>query len=319
MWEAVQTNNLVQPYEGNEPYIFVSYSHRDNEIVQPLLEALSRAGYRVWYDAGIHAGTQWTTELANKIAESTVFMPLHSRASIQSDFCRREIAFAQDEGKIIIPVYLEDVELTRGLKLRLHAIQHRRLSNYSGADGFAASLEFEPAFAPCKMSHELQATMPEWNEDGGILWRFEKGVLIIKRKASGIMRNYEWQSNVARAQTPWGYSEYGYGEGIMTDDGYLHDIKSIVIQEGVLTIGAFAFSNCDNLTDIAIPDSVISIEKGAFYKCRKLTDINIPDSVEYVGDFAFSLSENLISAAIPAKALINENAFDKNTLVIRRK
>ncbi len=42
-----------RPYEGDSPYIFVSYSHQDSGRVIPILNALNGAGYHIWYDDGI--------------------------------------------------------------------------------------------------------------------------------------------------------------------------------------------------------------------------------------------------------------------------
>ena len=44
------------PYEGNEPYIFVSYAHANQEIVTRIIETLHENGYRIWYDSGIMPG-----------------------------------------------------------------------------------------------------------------------------------------------------------------------------------------------------------------------------------------------------------------------
>ena len=47
------------PYEGNEKYIFVSYSHSNSDKVAPILEKLNDEGFRIWYDEGIEWGTEW--------------------------------------------------------------------------------------------------------------------------------------------------------------------------------------------------------------------------------------------------------------------
>lgn len=36
-----------EAYEGNEPYVFISYSHLDDELVQPIVETLHSQGYRI--------------------------------------------------------------------------------------------------------------------------------------------------------------------------------------------------------------------------------------------------------------------------------
>ena len=138
-----------QPYEGPEPYIFVRYSAEDTEQVIPLLDALNRAGYRVWYYR-IQAGSRYDDVVAEHILRCGVFLLLLSHASVNSDDCYEETSYARHKKKTIVPVYLEAVELPPGLELRLHSIQHMKLSDYGGAEHFALSLKGEDAFAPCK-------------------------------------------------------------------------------------------------------------------------------------------------------------------------
>ena len=69
---------------------------------------------------------------------------------------------------------------------------------------------------------------------------------------------------------------------------YNSKIKKVVIENGITSIGAYAFSSCSNLTDITIPDSVTSIGEYAFQNCRKLASIEIPSSVTSIGGSAFS-------------------------------
>ena len=40
-------------YEGNEAYIFISYSHKDTELAFQVMNSLQAEGYRLWYDDGI--------------------------------------------------------------------------------------------------------------------------------------------------------------------------------------------------------------------------------------------------------------------------
>ena len=68
---------------------------------------------------------------------------------------------------------------------------------------------------------------------------------------------------------------------------------SLIIPEGVTSIGDHAFSYCSNLASITIPGSVVSIECWAFSGCTGLTSITIPDSVTSISDYAFSGCDNL--------------------------
>ena len=60
-------------------------------------------------------------------------------------------------------------------------------------------------------------------------------------------------------------------------------IQSIVIQDGVTSIGDFAFFGCTNLTDVTIPESVTEIHAGAFCHCRSLPTIHFPSKLKILG------------------------------------
>ena len=87
-------------------------------------------------------------------------------------------------------------------------------------------------------------------------------------------------------------------------------IKTIVINNGVTSIGDYVFYYCYNLTSITIPDSVTSIGDSSFRECEKLTSIIIPDSVTDIGTSAFILCRRLKSVIIPNSVIsIGDSAF----------
>lgn len=61
-------------------------------------------------------------------------------------------------------------------------------------------------------------------------------------------------------------------------------IKTIVIENGVTSIGDLAFIYCTSLESINIPGSVISINMSAFRSCTSLESITIPASVTSIGN-----------------------------------
>ena len=65
------------------------------------------------------------------------------------------------------------------------------------------------------------------------------------------------------------------------------NLKTVVIPEGVTSIGSEAFMNCTNLTGIVIPDSITYIESEAFSGCSSLANFKIPNSVIGIGVDAF--------------------------------
>ena len=76
-------------------------------------------------------------------------------------------------------------------------------------------------------------------------------------------------------------------------------LQSITIPDSVTSIGEYAFSFCTALQSINIPDSVISIGRGAFFHCTYLQSINIPDSVISIGVDTFNGCKSLQSVTIP--------------------
>ena len=78
------------------------------------------------------------------------------------------------------------------------------------------------------------------------------------------------------------------------------DIKSVLIKDGVTSIGDYAFQGSKNLTSVTIPNSVTFIGKMAFWGCSELASIVIPNSVTSIGEDAFSNCFHLISITIPS-------------------
>ena len=95
---------------------------------------------------------------------------------------------------------------------------------------------------------------------------------------------------------------------------YRSSIKSVSIDNGVTSIGDYAFSSCDILTSITIPDSVTSIGDYAFCFCDSLINIIIPDSVTSIGRGAFYNCTGLTSITIGnGVTSIGGSAFDNCT------
>ena len=64
-------------------------------------------------------------------------------------------------------------------------------------------------------------------------------------------------------------------------------IQSVIIEDGVTCIGAYAFWLCSALTSVTISNSVLSIGKCAFNACYVLNSITIPTNVSFIGERAF--------------------------------
>ena len=110
-------------------------------------------------------------------------------------------------------------------------------------------------------------------------WVLEGGVLTIT--GTGEMENFDWSS------MPW--------------SDYRESITSVVIEEGITSIGDHAFADCVNMRSITLPDSLISIGEYAFAYCQRLSVVLLPESVTYIGEYAFNYCNSLTGI------YINEN------------
>lgn len=77
-------------------------------------------------------------------------------------------------------------------------------------------------------------------------------------------------------------------------------LKNVTIPSGVTSIGNSAFRNCYALTNVTIPSGVTSIEDYTFNFCYSLTNITIPSEVTNIGNYAFASCSGLISVTMPS-------------------
>ena len=114
------------------------------------------------------------------------------------------------------------------------------------------------------------------------------------------------------------------GTGAMTDYGASNNtspwksssetIKTIIIENGVTSIGNHAFRYCKGLTSVSIPGSVTSIGDSAFLNCQGLTSLSIPVGVTSIGEDAFWWCSGLTSVSIPNSVTnIKNGAFTSIT------
>ncbi|MCR5532413.1 MAG: fibronectin type III domain-containing protein [Paludibacteraceae bacterium] len=88
-------------------------------------------------------------------------------------------------------------------------------------------------------------------------------------------------------------NDYSYGVAPWYDN--CENISQVVINDGVTSIGDYAFAGCSSLTSVTIPNSVTSIGQYAFYDCRGLTSVTIPNSVTSIGTNIFQDCSSLTS------------------------
>ena len=90
-------------------------------------------------------------------------------------------------------------------------------------------------------------------------------------------------------------------------------IKTIVVEEGVTTLGSFAFDSAD-VSNVELPSTLVSIGEYAFYWCSELTEITLPDGLQKIGRNAFDVTElSKVTIGAGLKEL-DPTAFALNTM-----
>ena len=101
---------------------------------------------------------------------------------------------------------------------------------------------------------------------------------IIITKGDGTSYDYNTNSTESYKYTPW----------------YRIGCSTIVIADGVTSIGDYMFYNCSKVTSVSIADSVESIGSYAFYGCSGMKELTIPISTKiYNSSSTFSGCTNI--------------------------
>ncbi len=167
-------------YEGKEKYIFISYAHKDSQEVMPIVNELTKNGYRVWYDSGIEAGTEWPEYIEDHIINSEVVVAFMSPAAIDSRNCRNEINFALELKKEVLVVYLEDTTLLKGMRLQLNSTQSLFRKHHSSDESFIEQLLNAKIISECRGTSKMK------NDDNYKFSNkdFDKNLTLIKNVCS---------------------------------------------------------------------------------------------------------------------------------------
>jgi len=141
----MNSEELFAPYEGEEDYIFVSYSHDNSEKVYEIITAFHNKGYRLWHDNGIPCGALFMELLASKVEECKAMFCFLSPEYVRSKYCMRELHYAMDNDRLVIPIFLQEFEPPKEVKFQLTRTNWIHRSKYQSIDKFVEDLEYKDA------------------------------------------------------------------------------------------------------------------------------------------------------------------------------
>lgn len=297
-----------EPYEGDEPFLFVSYSHDDDALVYPVLNDLFDKKYRIWYDDTIETGTDFRQILREKIERCDGVLLFVSESSMASQYCGMEIIIACEKGKRLFPIRLDDSPFPPAFKMLLESTQHVIINDLNKA--MRALLRDLPAITMDRLTTTDDGKL-EKCEDNGNTIEVNEGIKEIcehafkNRRAlhkivlpSSLQKidneSFRGCSNLEEMDIPDKVTKVG--ESAFRD---CVKMKKLSIKNDMVKIGERAFENCAELKDITLPDGLTEIYGGVFNSCKSLKEIRLPERLTIIGESAFSDCEALERVVIP--------------------
>jgi hypothetical protein len=134
----------VEAYTGKDPYVFVSYSHKDSNIVYKAIEQLCAEYFRIWYDEGIEPGRIWKDVLEQKIKGSHCVLAFISPEAMSSSHVIRELNLTKLFGKWILPVYLTQTNLPESISEYVSSFQAMNLETAESSGRWTKLIEALP-------------------------------------------------------------------------------------------------------------------------------------------------------------------------------
>jgi hypothetical protein len=103
--------------------VFISYSSQDKNVADAVCAKLESQKIRCWIaPRDVPPGESWAGAIVEAISESKIFVLVFSDGSNKSGQVVREVGEAVDSGIPIVPLRIEDVELSREMRYYIKSI-----------------------------------------------------------------------------------------------------------------------------------------------------------------------------------------------------
>lgn len=110
-----RTGGATEAPLASEPYVFVSYARADEKRAKAIIKTISRAGFKVWWDALIPSGDRFSARIGEALEGARAIVVLWSVHSIDSVWVQDEAGFGRDHHRLI-PISIDGGEPPLGFR-----------------------------------------------------------------------------------------------------------------------------------------------------------------------------------------------------------
>lgn len=110
-------------YDGNKPYVFISYAHEDTKSMENIKSLFEAYGIRYWYDKGLHSGDDWNKVIANHLFKATACVVLLSPESVKSVYVKNELSFAMSHNIPVHALKIKEFDIPIDIQIMTGATQ----------------------------------------------------------------------------------------------------------------------------------------------------------------------------------------------------
>lgn len=148
-------------------------------------------------------------------------------------------------------------------------------------------------------------------EGGNLSWTFDKTAHTLTVSGTGEMMDYH--DIVDGTNAPW-FSVQKLIKTIIIEEGvtsignsafsggvggyYYNEFLTVILPSSLISIGEYAFSGCDTLKEIEIPSNVTQIGREAFKSCFALESIVIPEGITRIESETFIYCNKLANVTL---------------------
>lgn len=139
-------------------YAFISYSRKNEELVHKIVDEFESEGQKVFIDfRDIPPGSVFANEIVNAIENSTCCILMLSNESNNSNMVLNEVNSAVNHNKLIIPLQISDVELSKAMEFY---IGKNNWINYAEKDSLKRLIDVINNIEDKKKENEIQYKGP---------------------------------------------------------------------------------------------------------------------------------------------------------------